>query len=504
MTASSYDHAPYSFRAHTVTHPRNLAAAALLLGVPAPPVDSCRVLELGCARGGNLIPMAQDLPGSQFMGIDYSPRQIEEGRSIIEALGLGNIQLLCEDITQLQTLSGKFDYIIAHGLYSWVPGEVRDQLLSLCKERLAENGVAYVSYNTYPGWFPHRMLREIMLYHVRHEEQPEKRVQGAREILNFLSQVVPAANNPYGMMLRQMAAGLSGLEDAYLLHDHLEEANHPVYFSQFTAHAAGHGLSYLGDAQYLLRGFSMLPPAVADRLRGYCKDELCLEQYLDFMSNESFRRSLLCHEGVTSSREIALDKLETLYFTALSMPVELPREKKYEGILGLKNAHGSMAFEANPLAQAALRHLCDIFPRPATFPQLWDHCMHSGITQGAGGRKVLAARLIQALMAGMIEAATVAAPLVTELSTRPCASRLARWQCMRGREVTNLRHGNVELDDFSCQVLSLLDGQRDYDTLLQELAKNSSAAGMVDSHQTLGERLAASLQFLSRAALLTG
>lgn len=138
MTASSYDHAPYSFRAHTVTHPRNLAAAALLLGVPAPPVESCRVLELGCARGGNLIPMAQDLPGSQFMGIDYSQRQIEEGRSIIEALSLDNIQLLCEDITQVQALSGKFDYIIAHGLYSWVPDGVRDRLLSLCKARLAE------------------------------------------------------------------------------------------------------------------------------------------------------------------------------------------------------------------------------------------------------------------------------------------------------------------------------------------------------------------------------
>lgn len=149
--ARSYDETPYPGRAYAHPHPDYMAVLATLLGLNPPPVACCRVLEIGCASGANLIPMALSLPGASFIGIDISPRQIAEGQRTIDALGLTNITLLVRDLQEVGDELGQFDYIIAHGVYSWAPAPVRDRLMALTKRCLAPNGIAYISYNTYPG-----------------------------------------------------------------------------------------------------------------------------------------------------------------------------------------------------------------------------------------------------------------------------------------------------------------------------------------------------------------
>jgi len=125
-----------------------------------PDIRKCRVLELACADGSNLIPMACALPESVFLGIDLSQRQVKAGQQTIAALGLTNIELRPLDIREVDESFGTFDYIIAHGIYSWVPADVQDRILEICRERLSENGVAYISYNTNPGWRMRGMMRE--------------------------------------------------------------------------------------------------------------------------------------------------------------------------------------------------------------------------------------------------------------------------------------------------------------------------------------------------------
>ena len=160
---SSYDEVPYPSTSHVFTHPDNLATVATLLGLSPTPIIHCRVLELGCAGGGNLIPMALNLPDSSFVGIDASAVQIAEGQQAIAALGLANITLHHLDILDVTAELGQFDYIIVHGIFSWVPTAVRDKILEICQQNLTSNGVAYVSYNTYPGWHMMGSIREMML-----------------------------------------------------------------------------------------------------------------------------------------------------------------------------------------------------------------------------------------------------------------------------------------------------------------------------------------------------
>ena len=98
---TSYDLIPYVSKAYSQSHPDRLAAIATLAGLRPVPVVSCRVLELGCAAGGNLIPMAVALPGSTFLGIDLSSKQIDEGKRLVAELGLKNIELTRKDIQEL-------------------------------------------------------------------------------------------------------------------------------------------------------------------------------------------------------------------------------------------------------------------------------------------------------------------------------------------------------------------------------------------------------------------
>src|SRR5262245_28858455 len=121
---TAYDDVPYPSLPSRRTHPAHLAAIGRLRGLAPPPVRRCRVLELGCAAGGNLLPMAADLPDSTFVGVDVSARQVEAGQRALGQLGLTNIELRRLNLLEAGDELGTFDYILCHGVYSWVPRPV--------------------------------------------------------------------------------------------------------------------------------------------------------------------------------------------------------------------------------------------------------------------------------------------------------------------------------------------------------------------------------------------
>ena len=173
---TSYDRVPYKSYPYAQSQPDRMATVAALLGVRAPEVTTARVLDMGCAGGGNLIPLAERFPEATFVGIDASAGQVAEGQPVIERLGLRNIRLLHTNILDVMPDLGTFDYILSHGVYSWVPPQVREKMLDICRTNLAPNGVAYISYNTYPGWRMRCIIRDIMLYRARRYEDPGDRV----------------------------------------------------------------------------------------------------------------------------------------------------------------------------------------------------------------------------------------------------------------------------------------------------------------------------------------
>jgi cyclopropane fatty-acyl-phospholipid synthase-like methyltransferase len=369
VTLTSYDELPYGDRTHRATDPDLLAVVATLFGMSPAPPDQCRVLELGCAGGGNLSHLAKRLPGSSFVGIDLSERQVSSGREKIRELGLTNVELHAMSILDVQPELGRFDYILCHGVYSWVPSAVRDKILAICATNLMPQGIAYVSYNCYPGWRTRGAVRELMLYHTRRAGDPLDRVRQAREALGFVAASVSNAAGFYGRMIAEEADRLEKAPDDYLFHEYLEDVNDPVYFHEFVEHAAAHRLQYLWEARVGEFGCD-LRPEVIQALRQMTPDLISQQQYIDFLTDRRFRSSLLCHDGIVLDRTIPAERMTGFHVVGLAAPQSASPDIASSASEVFQTLEGAGISTNNPVFKAALTCLAQRAPAPLTFREL--------------------------------------------------------------------------------------------------------------------------------------
>src|SRR6185436_718710 len=373
MDASSYDQIPYTSVAFPQTHPDRLATIARIFALTPPDVASCRVLELGCAGGGNLIPMALNLPGSEFVGIDLSRRQVEDAQSAIGELGLRNIRIEQASILDVGDDWGSFDYIICHGVFSWVDAEVQEKILAIASRNLAATGVAYVSYNTYPGWHVRDMVRHMMRYHAGQFSEPREQVEQARALLTFLA-TASRDTGPYNQLLVGEAERLGRSPDSYLFHEHLERSNSPIYFHQFIERAARAGLQFLSEAVVSEMLTSHFPALVAATLERISPDLLHLEQYMDFVRNRQFRQTLLCHDACRPVRTLNPDVLDGLMLSSAAVADTAAPDLAPDVPVVFTNG-SKRAQIASPSTKAALTILMERWPRAIDVTELCDLSM---------------------------------------------------------------------------------------------------------------------------------
>jgi methyltransferase-like protein/SAM-dependent methyltransferase len=497
---SSYDEIPYDSKPQSPTHPDCLATLATLLGMQPAPSERCRVLELGCADGGNLLALAQALPGSRFVGIDLSPRQVETGREVIRTAGLDNVELRATSILDVGEDFGTFDYVLCHGVYSWVPPAVQDKVLEICSRRLAPQGVAFISYNTYPGWHGRGMVREMLNYHVRRFEEPQVRVAQARAFLDFLVNSVRAKDGTHARLLKEEADFLRNTPDYYLFHEHLEDVNYPLYFHQFVERARAKGLQYLGESRWH-SNLDVLPPEVRDTLEAISPDLIHLEQYLDFLNNRTFRRTLLCHTGLALDRTPSPDVLRGMHVSALARPTEGAKEAAPNERVRFTLEDGDTVSTEAPLVKAALFALDEVWPRALSFEGLWAAVRPRlrPPLPDESGRAILAEAMLRSFVTRAVDLHVCPPRFADRAGNRPFGSPLARFHALRGKRVPNLRHRSVMLEDFDRVVLAHLDGKRDRAALVGVLRE---AADNAPGDEALAAALEASLHRLAGWALL--
>ncbi len=496
MSSSSYDEVPYSNKPYPQSHPDRLAVLAALFGMHPAPIARCRVLELGGGGGGNLIPMAYSLPGSQFLGVELSARQVADGQATIKALGLKNVEIRQLDILGVTESIGTFDYIIAHGVYSWVPDVVREKLLQICRESLSPNGVAYVSYNTYPGWNFRGMVREMAQYHTRGIAKPAERIAKARELLGFFAQSAPA-DNPYAGALKAELEQWRKYADAELFHEHLEDINEPVYFHQFAERANRHGLQYLAEADFSAMQPVAFSSEAGEALRRITDDLVQTEQFMDILRNRRFRQTLLCRKEIALERNLAPQSVMGFEIASAARP--LPT-----GAFQLPN--GVTFTSTDPLIKAAFGHLSEIWPQSVSF---------DGLVKAAGisnpDVQTLAAQILEGYARGLVVLRSQKAPFVTTVSERPIASALARHQAKTGEPVINQLQESGLMDDFDRHMLQLLDGANDRNAMVERLVKlvengalKSSSLGVDALRRNLARAVEDNLGHFAKLALLVG
>jgi methyltransferase-like protein/2-polyprenyl-3-methyl-5-hydroxy-6-metoxy-1,4-benzoquinol methylase len=520
---NSYDEVPYVRYTFAQTHPDRLATLARLFGMSPKPVQHCRVLELGCGYGDNVMAMATALPHSQFVGIDFSRRQIEGGRASLASLQLTNVDLRQANILNVDQGYGVFDYIIAHGVYSWIPRPVQEKLLTICSENLAPDGVALVSYNVLPGWHMHGMVRDMMRYHAARYADPNERIQQARALLLFLANSAADPGDPYGIHLRNEVKNLDRHTDEYLFHEYLEEVNDPVYFYQFLDQAAAKGLKYLGEADAYAMTSMGLPPEVDRVLARLSENWIQRQQYTDFVKNRQYRESLLCHDGIALDWARRFDHLDEFFLAGDIKPIQTPVDLHSLKREQFKGAGQDAITTDSPIVKAALVYLGEVWPRAVSFQEVEAtaaarvHPSKTSPWQRAIDRDVLANALLDAFLAHrLVEWHLWSPPLVTAVSKRPLASKFARQQAVTANCVTNLRHEGISLNPFDRFVLLKLDGLHDRSALLAEMREpiRSGTFALADSPATTGNRpsihdvvawhLEESLRRIARWGLLLG
>ena len=463
---NSYDEVPYESHAFAQSHPDRLAVMATLFGLSPRPVTSCRVLELGCAAGGNLIPMAWHHPESTFVGLDLSSRQVRDGCEVIEKLGLANVQLHAMDINQVDQRLGRFDYILCHGVYSWVPEPVQQAILRICRDLLEPEGVAYVSYNTYPGWRMLQMIRDMMLYHARQFNTPQQQLEGARILIAFLKAHAPS-NSAYGLILEQGLAVLQESSDYYLYHEYLEKSNLPCYFHEFIERAGGEGLAYLGEADLGSMLVETFPDEVKQQLSLLSSDRVHLEQYLDFIRNRQFRQTLLVHAPT-----LRVQAPQPLQLRHLLICAELDRENGNDAIAGnapvrFVASNGVVVTSADPLAKAALMVLAERFPASMGLDALYHAALEHLGKQPEPSRELTNLRILgEALLefhgAGAVELHSYEGyPFSADqdASGNLRATTLARAYAQRSIMVPGRWHETVNLGLLGQKALSMMDGR---------------------------------------------
>jgi SAM-dependent methyltransferase len=457
-----YDAVPYPSYSYPDTHPDRLAAMAILHGLSPAPVEQCRVLEVACSEGANLIPMAYSMPGSEFVGFDLAHTPIARGQERIRELGLKNVRLFQANLLDAGAELGQFDYIVAHGFYAWVPEPVRDRLLALCNELLTPHGIAFVSYNAMPGGHVRNMVREMMLCRAQGIDDPLQRVAAGHDLLRFVIQERPEGD-PYRLLIEEQLKKMEKVGPHVTCHDELTEAYRPVHLFEFVRHARKHGLQYLSEA--------VLPPPTDPGYRseirsalGYAvgDDVVQQEQMLDFLRARVYRETLLCRAEHVVWRDFPADCLRRLLLASQteSSAGEAPGAKAF-------TLPGGIKIESNhPVAIALLEALGAAWPHALSFDEIESRLGGAHLALDGEGT----ALLMRLAVTRMIEFHAWRAPVAQEVSARPRASAVSRQEAISQGYATTLLHTKFGLEDPVVRgFIRLLDGTRDRVALLHAL-----------------------------------
>ncbi len=497
-TLASYDELPYDSLPLPETQPDFLAAVARLHGYDAPDPTRARILELGCAQGGNLIPLAWRWPESECMGVELSRVQAERGTQFIQQLGLTNVRIQHGDLAALPGDLGTFDYIIAHGVFSWVPPSVRQALLDVCRRHLSPHGVAYISFNVTAGWVPLQPLRTALIERTAADLPAPARYQEALRVLNELETewTDPA--------LRKEIAFLKTAAPSYLFHEYLDDFNTPVTFGEFSAQLESHGLRYVGEAGprhavvELEDTWGLAPEGMAGRW-------LDAEMALDEAYTIRFRRAVIARVDAPCAQPPRSEALSSLAFYAdLRSNDEIDLENASEQLF--INPAGNAIPVAQPVMKAALMALSTAYPDALTYPDLLTAARQVMAEFGVSDNldeDIFRSALFQWVMAHGVMPCVGAGSVASSPGELPHAHALARLQAQSpGWVVSGLRHVALDLDAPALKLLGLLDGSHTVDELIILMQVTLAEMGLEQSLEHVSERTNPQLWLFARQGLL--
>lgn len=334
--------------------PAWLVYIAAINGYQVPRLDEpFAYCELGCGKGITSLLLAAMHPNADVHACDFNAEHIDYARKLQQDAGVGNVTYYAKSFAQmLDEPLPAFDFIVLHGVYSWVPEPVRAGIREFAQRRLKPGGLLMVSYNAMPGWAHLQPLRRMMQVHAAGVQGDS--LQKAREAYAY---VAALARNGAGYFRTVPEAAryleqLAGKDIRYVAHEFLTPHGDPFYFEEVASAMAAAGLQYCGNMTPANNHPElMVPPSFRDRLPVRAS-RLALEMHHDMIANTTFRADLFCRQSAKElPQDLPLAAFSGIEFCLTNLRERLQLRAEGKGVrfdlsaheTAIKGIHGRLA-----------------------------------------------------------------------------------------------------------------------------------------------------------------
>lgn len=472
-----YDTIKYPSLVFEHIRPDRLAAMAALHGLAAPAEPGLRVLELGCGDGANLISIAHSMPKAKFVGVDLSGDRIREGKVIADRVRSRNIELRHEDVMDLDPAEiGRFDIVIAHGLFSWVPEQVRTRVLFLFRECLAANGFGFISFNAFPGWRFRTVIREAMRFYTDSISDPGEKVHGSVGIIRFLAGAA-RPGTVYKTFLETELKSLEARLPESIFHDHLSEENQPFYFTEFVQMLKGAGLQFLAESEPVAHFTNSLPQYAQDELVQLQDSPVRREQLIDFIRCNKFRSPLICRDDVEVNYLADPKVLSSLYFSSRSITLTSDPVLYDDSAVTFSAPRESEFTTNHAFTKTLLPFLNSKWPERVDFPSIVEALKRSFSSIGDEAFDAEIERtksfLLDLYHANIVEIYYYRPEFVLSVPELPRVSTFAKWQAENGFDyVTGVLGTSIPIEnDVMRAIIMRSDGSMNVSQIIEEVGQ---------------------------------
>lgn len=504
----SYDKVIYPSYVFQHIRPDRLGAVAALHGINIPKIADARILELGCGDGANLLSIAYSMPNTECIGIDLSKERITDATSNAEAIGIRNARFLYADVSDVKSEDlGTFDFIIAHGLYSWIPASVRQRVLEIYRDCLSTSGIGYISYNTYPGWHIRRVVRDAMLFHTENITDPDSKVRSALEFLEFLRRS-SKTDSVYQRLIEAEIENCTDRPPANIFHDDLSEINQPYYFTEFISEITPYQLKFVSESEPVAFFDRKFPEDTRAALNRLWDDYLRREQYLDFITGSRFRSSLVCKNSESPNYKPEPAFIENLWLSTQAAPLDQDAVLEDSSTVEFRGPFNSKFQLNHPFVKSALGMLAKSWPRRVPFSEVRDFLRlkfsEMPDNQFEEMLNIFRAFIVELFHSMIVELRAFCPDYKLEITERPEISAFARWQVSQGFDyVTTMTGVNlVPENDLMRRLIGMFDGSRSIDDVIRDL--KSSDATLIAEYTNPDHTLRENLGKFLNAGLLVG
>lgn len=464
-----YQELGYPSYLHPQLHPDRLATMAWLFGLQPADPQTCRYLELGCGTGHSLIAFANDLPGAQFSGVDFSQGMIEEGRQVASQLGLQNLTLTAADLlADPSPVAGRFDYIVMHGMFSWTPERVRERMLEICRDHLTENGVAYVSFNALPGYLLPAMLRDAAFSPGSKMTSIADAECAVETVRSLPFDELPALRHD---LLRPCLENVLQANRQQVIFDEFADINEAYRFSEVCELASAYGLRYVTEAGIENWTTRTLSPAAQQLLANLSEDPVRRMEYRDCLRLTRFHAALFCRAAWSPATSPVADRATQLLVSTRAYPVSAAPEIRGSGRQSFASTEGAEVTLADPFLKSMLQVLHERRPQRMRVPELVRiACERAGVGDVRESTHRLESLMLPFWETGMIDLFWHMPELAVAAGESPLVSPFARLCADAGSQIVPSLLGCASFLDTEADRLLLLalDGTKDRASLSGE------------------------------------